>query len=991
MKTTQFNKSRVAISVSLILSTAMIYPSMAQERVPDDQIEVIEVSGIRSSLIKAMDVKRESNGVVEAISAEDIGKFPDTNLAESLQRITGVSIDRSDGEGSRVTIRGFGSDNNLVLLNSRQMPTPTRSFDFADLASEGVSAVEVYKTGRASVPTGGLGGTLNIITPRPLSNPGEQASLGIKTVHDGSSKKGSSWTPEVSGLYSNTFADDTFGISLTGSYQKRDSGNSNASIGSGWRSFISGSDAGGWGNLPDENPEGAHLNKPAEGVTYAVPQNLVYQFNEASRTRTNGQLTLEYKPIDALTARLDYTYSRKTIERELTDMSTWFSFDYRHATMVWSEPNGDNVSYPIQYQDTDNFATAGRGESVGINSGRGYSATQNTNKSLGLNLQYQVSDNLIVKLDYHDAQAKHEPNSPYGSWGSLAMISSNRIRTAVDFSQVLPVLSIEYPEGVDGFLPEDMIGAGSNFGNNREKSDVSQLQVDGTYTFDEGMVESIDFGISRTQVDNRSRYSSATRGTWSGVGQPEDWEDSWFTQKSLPDMFDNLPGHADPDMTPYYIDWDFEQIANFTADNYSNDNVNEWPCGPTFCGGTNYTTDRITEEEMQAAYVQANLVFDIGTMPASLVIGVRYEETETLGSAKVPDYDRVDWSSENELVLHPTGDSIFTNEAGEYNNFLPSLDFRVDLTDDVVARASYSKTISRPSYGDMQGGKTLGNQMSTIQGSGSRGNPGLLPLVADNFDISFEWYYGEASYAAIGWFKKDVQNFIGKRTITEGAFGLTNPGQGPRADAARAAGAQTNSEIRQYIRDNYLGIDPDVYLNEHGDVVIVNSAADDLAMFEITIPYNQKEASVDGFEVAVQHMFGESGFGLNANATMVDGDVNFDNASLDPQFALYGLSDSANLIAFYETQDYSIRLAYNWRDKFLAYIGDGSGDNPVYTEAYGQWDINASYNVSENLQVFAEGINLTNEYQRQHGRHEQMLINLRQSSPRYNVGMRYTF
>ena len=992
MKTRPFKKSQIALSVSLVVGSAMLTSAHAQEANTDDVVEIIEVSGIRGSMIRAMDMKRSGDGVVEAISAEDIGKFPDTNLAESLQRITGVSIDRSDGEGSRVTIRGFGSDRNLVLLNGRQMPTPTRSFDFADLASEGVSAVEVYKTGRASIATGGLGGTVNIITPRPLATPGRKATVGFKAVHDDSTQRGDTWTPELSGLYSETFLDDKFGVSLTGSYQKRDSGNSNASVGSGWRSFLSGQDEGSWGNLPSEDPDNSYLNKPADGVTYAVPQNLIYQFNEAYRTRVNGQLTLEYQATDKLKARLDYTYSENSIDRELTDMSTWFSFNYNNSTMVWSEPNSEGIAYPIQYQDTDNFsADTMRGEGTGINSGRGFSATKNTNQSLGLNLEYAVNDNLLLELDYHTAGAKHAPNSPYGSWGSLAMISANRIRTTVDFSQVLPVLSIEYPDGVDGFEPADMIGAGSNFGNNRERSDLEQIQAKGKYTFDAGIVESIDFGISQTEVNNHSKYASATRGTWSGVGEPEDWEDSWFTQRSLPNMFDNIPGHADPDLEPYFIDWDFVQIAEFTAANFYNENPVEWPCGPRFCGGTNYTTDRYTDEKMLSAYVQANLVFDIGDMPATVVTGLRYEETETHAAALVPSYDGIHWSSTNELVLQPTGDSVFTDESGEYDNLLPSIDFKVDLTDDLVARASYSKTISRPSYGDMQGGKTLGSQITTIQGSGSRGNPALLPLESTNYDLSLEWYYDEASYAAIGWFNKDVKNFVGRQTITENAFDLRNPAQGPRADAARAAGFTGNAEIRQYILENYLDSDPNVYLNEHGDVVIVASPQDELAVFEITIPFNQRDNNVHGWEMAVQHMFWDSGFGINVNGTLVDGDLYYDNASLAPQYALTGLSDSANLIAFYENDVFSIRIAYNWRDKFLAWIGDGSGDNPVYTEAYGQWDFNASYDVTENLTIFAEGINLTNEYQRQHGRHERMLINLRQSSPRYNLGMRYTF
>ena len=143
-----------------------------------------------------MNLKRAGQGVVDGIVAEDIGKFPDTNLAESLQRISGVSINRTaSGEGQQVTVRGVGPDFNLVLLNGRQMPasnlgpggggtTNSRAYDFSNIASEAVSAIEVYKTARAESPTGGIGATINIKTARPLDNPGLIANFGVKGVYD---------------------------------------------------------------------------------------------------------------------------------------------------------------------------------------------------------------------------------------------------------------------------------------------------------------------------------------------------------------------------------------------------------------------------------------------------------------------------------------------------------------------------------------------------------------------------------------------------------------------------------------------------------------------------------------------------------------------------------------------------------------------------------------------------------------------------------------
>ena len=212
-------------------------PAAADETAGDD----IVVTGIRASLREAVDIKRDAQGVVDAISAEDIGKFPDTNLAESLQRITGVSIDRSNGEGSLVTVRGFGPEFNLVTLNGRQMPTATlgdgasapasRSFDFANLASEGISGVEVYKTSRAAIPSGGIGSSINIRTPRPLDRPGLRGSIAAKGVLDTSRNGRDPITPEVSGVLSTTFADDRFGVLISGIYQDRKASVNTANVG----------------------------------------------------------------------------------------------------------------------------------------------------------------------------------------------------------------------------------------------------------------------------------------------------------------------------------------------------------------------------------------------------------------------------------------------------------------------------------------------------------------------------------------------------------------------------------------------------------------------------------------------------------------------------------------------------------------------------------------------------------------------------------------
>ena len=228
---------------TIVGGAVLINPVFAQDQSASELDEVV-VTGIRGSLKQSMETKRDATGVVDAISAEDIGKFPDTNLAESLQRITGVSIDRVNGEGGAVTVRGFGPGFNLVTLNGRQLPAAhvgtitgnsdnvgaqgtTRSFDFSTLASEGVSGLEVYKTGNAAAPSGGIGATLNIKTIRPLES-GDRASIGVKAVMDESGD--SDITPEVSGLFSWANDGETFGVSAFASYQDRKSGSRGVNV-----------------------------------------------------------------------------------------------------------------------------------------------------------------------------------------------------------------------------------------------------------------------------------------------------------------------------------------------------------------------------------------------------------------------------------------------------------------------------------------------------------------------------------------------------------------------------------------------------------------------------------------------------------------------------------------------------------------------------------------------------------------------------------------
>jgi len=999
-----FTKTRIATSLSLILGATALPAMSAEEeaKIDKDNIEVIAVSGIRGSLVKSMDIKRNSHGVVDAISAEDMGKFPDTNLAESLQRISGVSIDRDNGEGSKVTVRGFGPDYNLVTLNGRQMPSSnindtsasdSRSFDFGNLASEGISAVEVYKTGRASVATGGIGATINLRTLKPLNLGGQQASFGIKGVHDTSSTDGDALTPELSGLYSNTFADDTFGVAITGSYQNRQSGSARAGIDNGWRPQTGGE--GDWGSVGDGPNQ---INVPADGVTYAVPHNVLYGFSEVERTRTNGQLTLQYRPVENLTATLDYTYSKNEQELDQNIHSVWMSLNYAGEPMgsEWTDANGENVAAPLYIHDTD-----GPSDLV---SQVEQSAQVNENKSIGLNLEYLVNDNLSFNLDYHSSSAEAKPDSIYGNSNTIQVATWSRAETKVDFSSKFPVVDVIFPDGTAGLTPEGVTNTGTSFRNSYMKSEIEQIQFDGTYVFDQGIVESIDFGIGNNVVDNRNAFAMAERPNWGGSGTPADIDDQMLldSQSTMIDRFDNMPGDKTNMINSFWA-MDFVTMADSIGSLYGdvNDPV-AWPCGTQMCAPSNYTTDRLTKETTTSAFVQANMDLELGEMPVGITVGLRYENTDIDSTTLLPAIDSISWVSDNEFAKNLSSDSVYFSDTGSYDYFLPNIDFDIELVEDLILRASYSETLTRAGYGNLTAGATVGNVRTNGFADGNRGNTGLLPVESINLDLSIEYYYGEASYVSFGLFQKDVDNVIGSQITTETyerADGgtVTHPASGGRYDDALANTGNNiadNAAHREYIEannptDQYIipGVDGGAATQIFG-----HPTENDQLEVEYSQPINQGSNKVNGIEVAAQHLFGESGFGTIINFTLVDSDVSYDNASEgDAPTPLLGVSDSANFIAFYDKAGFQVRFAYNWRDDFLSGLHDGQGANPVYTEAYGQLDANIGYEFNENLTVFAEAINLTDETTRTYGRHVLMTKNIQQTGARYNIGMRYKF
>jgi len=1026
-----FRKSKLSVAILAAAGTLVAGQVIAE----GSSIDEVVVTGIRGSLERAMDTKRDASGVVDAISAEDMGKFPDTNLAESLQRISGVSINRVNGEGSEVTVRGFGGGFNLVTLNGRQMPSAnvgtitgnpldqgasgsSRSFDFSNLASEGVRGLQVYKTGRASVATGGVGATINVETIRPLESGGTQASVGVKAVKDTS---GDDVTPEVSGLYSWSNDDSTFGVSVFGSFQERDSGSRHASVEEfGLRTWDS-TDPSNLSNLGIV--EGATIiNTPNDGQLVYRPTNLGLGFNEDKRERTNGLLTVQFAPNDSMTFTADAAYAENIQDSTSLVDGVWFN-----GTVDYVEYDGDPVvAAPVIFAED----VSGGKDFFFQNLDMG---TKDTLESIGLNLDWNVSDKLNLRFDAASSEAKSGGNGPQGN-NVLRMnvAGGNAGWQAVDFGQEIPQGIVSVDDSVKGnnngiFDLADVGSQVTQFAKSDQVAELEQFNFDGSFVASDNIEVDFGVGFMSSEMHQTRQSGSNALGGW-GVDAPGDIPEGLIEQVSSLGEFDyqgsGVAGVSQPagETAPIAlgsVSWTGDPLTllNAMAPIYGLD-PNNMPI--------NSTADNRVEEDTISIYSQIKMDGEVGGMPINVVSGLRWEETDVTSTSQQAVPSAFIWESNNDFTF-TLGDSVDSlSEDYSYSVLLPSLDISIDVTDNLKARASFSKTLARPGYSDMYTATSV-EAPSRIthlgdQPSASQGNARLDPLESNNFDFSVEYYYGEANYFSVGFFQKNVSNFVGVQQADESLFGLRDATASNSTFLAQAISELSSigvaesedalfsmTAILQNMSDFTETSGAAAYQAAEGaasstqafheaifseyDVTPVGT--DPLIAFAVKSPTNSKTAEIYGFELASQHFFGETGFGYQFNYTTVEGDIGYENGS-DPsedQFALPGLSDTLNLVGIYEKDGLSARLAYNWRDSFLSQVNRsvGSTRNPEYTDSVEQLDLNVSYEFDSGVTVALDAINLTGEGQRKYGRNKNATFFVQELDPRYVFSARYTF
>ncbi len=888
-----------------------------------DRVEYIEVKGLRARTTQSVSIKRDAEYVLETVQSLEMGKFPDQNLAEALQRVPGVSIDRAEGEGQFVSVRGFGPQFNNVLLNGRQMATDTlgRQFSFDTLAPEMVNAVTVHKQGQAGLPGGGVGATINIQTAKPLALRGLRVAGSVKMQYDSNAGQ---YTPQGSLLFSDTFNHDTMGLLVSLSYYARDARIDEAQI-DGW--------------VVNTGVPAEQLDKPVDNLY--VPRKYDQRVRFETRRRQGATVVYQYRPAEDLALTLDYLGTDFSVDSSATSIGHWFTSS--NLEDVVTDTNGT----AIRFSQRTGHATDFHARSFNRNS---------VLHSLGANLQWEPADALMLSLDI--ATSRAQVDDPDGDGDALSLIGYLN-QSTFDHTQgnILPAIY-----GFESANPLQQNAAGELTGvshyldpaNSRThvmlkrgwqiEDSIDQAALNVRWVSGSAWLAGISAGLrySHQQKDNERRDNeyNGLHCYFCGYFDSPQIPLSFQTRFNAGDSF--LSSVSGSDTIPHqWLRHDGPQLFSYLE---ALGNVDLSPVRR----GNSYSVS----EKVWAGYVNTSLELPLSNWFLSANLGMRAEYTQVSVSAVNEVLSRLVILDQTELG------PVFEDTQAEfsqfsYSNWLPAVSLRAAWQENWVVRAGYSRSLTRPTLEQMSPGTRY---TTTRQGGDLRafvGNPQLRPFESDNLDVALEYYYGDSNYLSAGVYRKYVDNFITINSQPVLYASVTDPSTG----------------------SNPLNADDQ----------------DSAAWFDVARPVNGRTAVVDGLELSAQHLFGKTGWGLQANYSQVDSNAELDKYNVNSKFALTGLSGARNLVLFYEKGALQWRLAWNYREGFLQSLEQPLSTEPTYVSPYKQWDMSASYQVTSQLSIFFEGINLTDEIVHKHGRFANQLLLIQDTGSRFAVGFRATY
>jgi len=937
-----------AIGILSLAALSWSYSATAQQPIDEapagsGAIDEVVVTGFRGSLASALEEKRAQSGVVDVIKAEDVAKFPDANLAESLQRLPGVAVARDGGEGRSISVRGLGPDYTRVRLNGLESQTTsngfeginrTRGFDFNVFASELFSSLTVRKTPSAETEEGSLGATVDLQTGRPFDNPGTQFAVSAKASYNDLSENND---PRFAMLASKTFLDDSFGVLFSAAYSESHK-ISQASHNLNWDRM---SDNGGWCN--PANAAGVCFNEYPTGITYDQLRSTTIYHPRIPRLAQfgvdNERLGLtgavQWQPADATKMTLDLLYSKHNglrTENLLTPIGLFRaqSQQGKPETIVRdAEVRGNDLVYA-------------RLDNVDLRAELSIFDFNTTFQQAGFTLEQEFNDRWRgnLQIGYSDSKFD-EPRET-----TLQVDRLNTDGFIYDFRE-----SMKRPRIVWGFDTTDPANyyygpalPGFTGGATGPEIRIRPNAVHNTFgqaAFDVEYSINDDWKLKSGINSRKYTFDSDAQRLTNERNIPV-----LPAGKSVADLvrlFSGFDGFGVPPETATSWVVPVEQSFIDIFDIYSNSGTFTLHRDVPSARSSIYSID----EKDNAAFLQAEFNTTVFGLETRGDIGVRYVRTEqdAVGFAE---------AGANTQQLH-------TNRT--YDDWLPSLNIVTDVAEDVMVRFAASRVMTRPPLAQL----TPGGAVNVAGGTRTvtQGNPNLEPIKADAFDASVEWYFAPESLVSLSLFYKDVKTYIATLRTTQ-PF-------------------------------NTLGIPPSVLI---GTGVL---PTDD---FIYSRPVNSDGGPLEGFEVNLQMPLTFlpgflKDFGILANYTHTDSDITY---IVNPALAegtpgrtavlpLINLSkQTANATLYYARAGFEGRVSGSYRDDYLRIVPGLNGQDADATEGSVYVDATLSYAINDHFQVSFEGQNLTNTFEHLYNdtvaqRNEYY----RDFGRQYTLGVRYSY
>ncbi len=937
---------------------ALALPAAAQQAVASNtQIESVTVTGLISSLQKNLDVKRDSLGLVDSISAEDIGKFPDSDIAAALQHVPGVTVSRgvtalggvptSTGDATQITVRGFGPDFNETLYDGRKMSSATgRGYDFSAVSSDFISRMDVLKSPDASLSSGAIGATVNIHFPKPFDHPGLTLVGSASSTY--SPEQGSAM-PNADFLFSDTFDNDKFGILVGAAYSSSRVKGNHVNV-QGWEGFYLDPCQRAGATTPCSSPLTPDTSKPS----WFIQDYGLYR-EVTTDTRYDGRLALQWRPAESVTVTVDDTYSRDRLHADQNGYSVWFN----SGSLRNVATNSDGTITSFAQPDTP---TDFQGQ---------MNASLIQNNIYGVNVAWQTNDKLSFMLDAAQALSQLNPGGELSSidadvgYGPSVPAGTNGTNVGVTLpgGHNLPIPTGFGPGGdASRFIDTSLIGSHVMPISQPNRVDkVQQIKLQGEW--DENDNLKVVFGYQYVgDHDNAVTYDDFANNQWQayagygpdsnnpgGVALPQNLFTGSFSTANFINGWggSGLPANVLV-YSPFAIRNYLQGLGNPQTKNIPGFNYSCCAFDGVYRTALNVGSYQQVIENTNSAYISVTSKSELAHMPLRINVGLRQEFTDvtTIGIGQAPIGLTVQASDHTAFLTSFGPQQTFTGN-NNYQYLLPNFDAVLNLTDNLLLRFNASRTLTRPPLNRITPVLNVptGPRVNALTASG--GNPDLMPYLSDSLDVGTEWYYAPNSYVSVDVYNKNVSNFVVQSTKQGAINGVIDPTTGQPG------------------------------------------------IFTISSFINGPAANVYGAEFAWQHVFGDSGWGFQANATVVGTNKPYNPLDITISgFAVTGLADSANLVGFYDKNGFQARIAMTWQDSSLAQFGqqqNGSkfGTEPTFVNASTMIDFSTSYDLTDNLNVYLTANNLGDATYSTHGRFTEQILDVVDYGRRFTLGLHY--